>query len=95
MESSFHIQLFDLQDLTGFAADGICEDIALNVETEWLGGLVHPLAPERETGQERLRYATLMTLSEATVRDQIDVFQSELSLQTVKLVPENEDIGFR
>jgi hypothetical protein len=95
MESSFHIQLHELPDLTGFAADAVCADIALNTGSEWIGGLVHPLAPERESAQARLCYATLMTVCEATVRDQVDVFQSELSLETVKLVPENEEIGFR
>lgn len=89
------MQLYQLQELSGFVADADCEDIAGNTTLAWMGGLTHPLGPQRDSAQDQLSYATLMTVCEATVHDQVDVFQSELSLEAVKLVPEEEDIGFR
>jgi hypothetical protein len=95
MESSFHIHLNELEQRSAFASSLLSHDVETNTGDDWMGGLVHPSGPQRDSRTAQMIYAAIMTLCEATVHDQLDLFQSQLGKDGIKVISEHDEIGFR
>lgn len=95
MECSFHLHLNDLETRTAFVANLESLNIDTDTGNELLGGLAHPSCPSRDSARAQLAYGAIMTVCEATVHDQFEVFQSNLGKQGIKVIKDYDEIGFR